>query len=272
MGVSQITVAAASCSWIDPNTGLPEVDVNRVTSDTVTRAFLTGNSGYRFCNFMEVSVFADFGQGRVVSKEFTVASGMYRGPSFAHLPSHAFPAQQDIFDEADALRFTQLVGARTVSPEVVGAGGGVVGGAIAGGVIGSFVPVVGTAVGAVVGGIVGGVGGEIIGHRVIGFPPIWAKIQIRIYRDGRTEAQLLQHSLFPSLTFYSQSASGFTRLDHPSGQRYYDATKSVQLPDWEARGWGRLQPGSVPGPTAGNPWGVEHGVTGGADVVPTPVR
>jgi hypothetical protein len=265
MGVSQITVAAASCSWIDPNTGLPEVDVNRVTFDTVTRAFLTGNSGYRFCNFMEVSVFADFLQGRVVSKAFTTASGMYRGPSFAHLPSHAFPAQQDVFDEADAVRFTQLVGARTVSPEVVGTGGGVVGGAIAGLVIGGFF-------GAVAGGILGGLSGEIIGHRVIGFPPIWAKIQIRIYRDGRTEAQLLQHSLFPSLTFYSQSPSGFTRLDHPSGQRYYDATKSVQLPDWKARGWGRLQVASVGGPTAGNPWGLEHGVTGGADVVPTPVQ
>jgi hypothetical protein len=33
-------------------------------------------------------------------------------------------------------------------------------------------------------------GGEIVGHQALGFPPIWSKIQIRMFKDGRTEAQV----------------------------------------------------------------------------------
>jgi len=146
------------------------------------------------------------------------------------------------------------------------------GGIVAGAALGSVVPIVGTALGALGGGIVGAFSGELIGHQALSFPPIWSKIQIRMYRDGRVEAQLLQHSLFPSLTFYRQSdaPSGlhFDRVDYSKGQGYYNATKAVQLPDWKTRGWGHLEQTSSPRPVSGNPWGIGKGVTGGADVLP----
>jgi hypothetical protein len=254
MAITTITFAAASCSWIDPATGLPEVDVNRVTWDSAERSFFVGNNGYRFCNFMEVSAQADFGARLIATPLFTADSKMYRGPSFARIPSHAFSIQQEVFTESDAVRFTQVVGARTVSPEVIG---GLVGG-VAG------------AIGGIFGGIVGDRVGREVAHRAKGFPPIWSKIQIRIYYDGRMEAQLLQHSLFPSLTYYIQAGGKFQRSNHPNGSPFYDATKTVQLPDWQANGWGPLKATSVPGPTAGNPWGIVK-ETMGSENEPTPV-
>jgi len=271
VGVSRITFAAATCSWIDPSTGLPEVDKNRVMGATASRAFLTGNSGYRFCNFMEVSVEADPSHKMILTRGYTHDSRMYRGPSYLKIPSHAFLVKQDVFEERDAVRFTQLCGARTVSPEVLGAGGGLVGGAIVGAGVGSFVPLVGTALGAIAGGAIGAFVGEVGLRRFVAFPPIWSKIQIRIYKDGRTEAQLLQYSLFPSLTFYQQTRDQFARVDVARGQGFYNATKARELPDWHARGWDGLERKSTPGPCAGNPWGLRKGVTGGEDIIPDPV-
>ncbi|MBV9785330.1 MAG: hypothetical protein JO264_16080 [Acidisphaera sp.] len=200
---------------------------------------------------------------------------MYRGPSYARIPSHAFLTQTAIFDEPNAVRFTQVVGARTVSPEVVGTGGGILVGAVAGGVVGSVVPLIGTALGVFTGSALGLFTGEIVGHQALGFPPIWSKIQMRIYKDGRTEAQLLQYSLFPSLTFYKQvvgprgDMDSFERVNQVSGEKYYNALKTIQLPDWKKRGWGCLQQMSVPGPSGGNPWGTARGVTGGREILPS---
>ena len=272
MSISKIIFAAATCSWIDPTTGLPEVDKVRVTTSTTTRSFLTGNSGYRFCNFLEVSVDADTSKRLIVTRAFTRSSVMYRGPSYLNIPSHAFDIKQDIYDEPDAVRFTQVTGARTVSPEVLGTGGGLVGGIILGGVIGSAVPVVGTALGAIAGGAIGIFTGEIGLRQFVAFPPIWSKVQIRVYKDGRTEAQLLQHSIFPSLTFFRQVGGNFERADASSGSAFYDATKEKQLPDWQSHGWGSLDSKSTSGPCSGNPWGLRKGVTGGGDNVPTSVR
>jgi hypothetical protein len=272
MAITRTTFAAATVSWIDAATELPEVDAHPLKALSVPRPLLTGSHGYRFCNFLEVWIEADFNKRLVIGKGFTPASRVYRGPSYLRIPSHAFMTQPEIFEEPDAVRFTQVVGARTVSPEVLGTGGGIVAGIAAGAIGGSFIPVIGTALGAVVGGVVGGLSGELVGHQVLGFPPIWSKIQIRMYRDGRTEAQLLQHSLFPSLTFYRQAGSAsdaaFERVDIANGKAYYDATKERQLPDWRERGWGTLQRTSTPGPTSGNPWGIRKGVTGGAEIVP----
>ena len=132
MAIVTRTYAAATCSWIDPATGLPEVDNSPFKGPAVARAALTGNQGFRFCNFVEATMTMDDKTGVVVSQSFGGQSGIYRGPSFAHLPSHAFPVLRDIGARADAVVFTQIVGARTVSPEVIGTGGGVVGGAIHG--------------------------------------------------------------------------------------------------------------------------------------------
>ena len=274
MASSTKTFAAATCSWIDQATGLPEVDTVPITAESVSRQFLVGNSGYRFCNFMEVWFQADPGRAGVDGRGFSPTSGMHRGPSYAKIPSHAFLRQTAVFDEPNAVRFTQVVGARTVSPEVLGTGGGMAAGAVALGLIGSVVPVIGTALGVIAGAAVGAIAGEVALHQALGFPPIWSKIQMRIYRDGRMEAQLLQHSVFPSLTFYKQAVdphrdiNSFEMVSQANGQRYYNALKDIQLPDWKERGWGPLQNMSIPGPSGGNPWGIAKGVMGGQENLP----
>ena len=55
-----------------------------------------------------------------------------------------------------------------------------------------------------------GPGGNIAAGAIAAFPPIWSEIMIKVYNDGRTEASVLRHSLFPSLTFYTApvNASG----------------------------------------------------------------
>lgn len=271
MSITQVSHSAATCSWIDPATGLPETDTQVIVDPTTNLGFLKGSRGYRFCNFMSVWAEIDIAAKRIQKFGFDASSGMYRGPSFAGIPSHAFMVQQASFVEKNEVRFTQVVGARTVSPEVVGAGGGMLVGAIAGGAIGSAVPVIGTAIGAIAGGLVGLFAGEGVAHQAIGFPPIWTKMQIRIHSDGTVEAELLQHSLFPSMTFYtrelqrtgSRSSLVFSLVcQAPAGAGYYNATKDVQLLAWQARGWGRLPTTSQSGPTDGNPWGIEKGVFG----------
>jgi hypothetical protein len=277
MAITSLSHAAATCSWIDPVTGLPETDAQVINDPKTNLGFLTGNRGYRFCNFMSVWAEIDVANKRVQRCGFNTNSDIYRGPSYAGIPSHAFMVQRETILEKDGLRFTQVVGARTVSPEVVGAGGGVVGGAIAGGLIGSAVPVVGTAVGAIAGGLVGLFAGEAVAHQVTGFPPIWTKIQIRLGFDGSVEAELLQHSLFPSMTFYARElhlpgANPSRSFDlvgqSPAGATYYNATKAVQLPAWQARGWGKQSVKTVKGPTDGNPWSIEKGVFGIASSIP----
>lgn len=269
--ISKITHAAATCSWIDKATGLPETDKQVIADPTTNAGFLTGNSGYRFCNFMSVWADIDVEAKRIARFGFDSASDIYRGPSYAGIPSHAFMVQQDSMKDEDGVVFTQVVGARTVSPEVVGAGGGVLVGAVTGGALGSAVPVVGTAIGAIAGGLIGLFAGEAVAHQAVGFPPIWTKIQIRLRNDGGVEAELLQHSLFPSMTFYARETqlpgsrpSRAFKLVHqaPAGASYYNATKDVQLPAWKSRGWGKLTSKSTRGPTGGNPWAIEKGVFG----------
>lgn len=282
--MGRILFSAATCSWIDPATGLPEVDESPITQPSKQRSFFVGNNGYRFCNFMEVWIELSPNGRSISASGFTAASRMYRGPSYANIPSHAFDASRQTFAEADAVRFTQIVGARTVSPEVIGAaGGGIVGGALGGAVGGGLIGSGFFGLGAIPGAIIGGIGGAIVGavagdtvaHQVSAFPPIWTKIQIHVFRDGRAQAQLLQHSIFPSLTTYIQRESAsaapganYDRVNHPNGQPYYNATKDAQLPDWKDHGWGALANTSAAGPTRGNPWGVSKGVTGGGENLP----
>lgn len=291
-------MTAATVSWIDPATGLPEVDTQPVVSPTVNRAFLVGSQGFRFTNFVEA--FADIDQRakRIVGSGFTVQSGMYRGPSYLRIPSHAFfvdqrASQPAIFREgAERVTLTQTVGARTVSPEMLGGVGGAVAGAAAGAAAGTFVfPAIGTAIGALAGAAIGAISGEIVGHQVIGFPPIWTTIEVEIPFEGPAVARLLYHSLFPSMTFYVQPGEapppGLSRTAPPvaaaasapfagpleiapvngAGATYYNATKDVELPAWQERGWGKLNRGGS-GPTAGNPWSIEKGVMGAASSCP----
>lgn len=277
MAVIQVSHAAATCSWIDPATGLPETDTQVIVDPTTSLGFLTGISGYRFCNFLSVWAEVNTDTKRILKSGFDTSCGIYRGPSYAGIPSHAFMVKRETLIDPDGLRFTQVVGARTVSPEVVGAGAGIVGGAVAGGVIGSVVPVIGTAIGAIAGGVIGLFAGEAIAHQAIGFPPIWTKVQIRIKSDGQVEALLLQHSLFPSMTFYqralhpanSRPSRVFSLVAQPpSGAGYYNATKDVELSAWQARGWGKMTATNMVGPCDGNPWGIQKGVFGLENSIP----
>lgn len=271
MPIIKVSHAAATCSWIDPATGLPEVDAQVIVDPTTSLGFLTGNSGYRFCNFLSVWAEVNTDTRQIVKSGFDASSGIYRGPSYLHIPSHAFMVQQSTSTDAEGLRLVQIVGARTVSPEVLGAGAGIASGAIAGAVIGSMVPVIGTAIGAVAGGVVGLFAGEAVAHQAIGFPPIWTQLQIRIGRDGAVQAQLLRHSLFPSMTFYERAPQAphsspsrvFSLVSQaPAGAGYYNATKAVELPAWQARGWGKVSAATQAGPSDGNPWAIQKGVFG----------
>lgn len=262
--MGRIYYSAATCSWIDPATGLPEVDASPITQLDKPRGFLRGDLGFRFSNFMEAWVEFSPQSGGATLKGFTSASGIYRGPSFAHIPSHAFATAREVFDDGDCVRFTQTVGARTASPEVIGGAVGWVAGALTFGVLGVWGPVVGA------------VTGTGAARQITGFPPIWTKLQIRIYRTGRARAELLQHSLFPSMTSYfppreeaiATAYPQYFRTNHPNGHAYYDATRAVQLPYWEARGWGPMAHTTTPGPCAGNPWGTLKGATGGTENLP----
>jgi hypothetical protein len=264
---SKFSYSVAAASWIDAATGLPEVDETSFIYTAAGKAALTANIGYRFCNFM--NVYIETGPtGRIANYGFYADSAIYRGPSFAKIPSHAFDTRKSIEVGAEAVTFRQIAGARTVSPEVIGeVGGGLVGGAAGGALIGGAI---GTVPGAIVGGLVGGaIGfftGRIVAHQVTGFPPIWSILEIKISQTGYPEARLTQHSLFPSLTYYEQTDSTVVMSRNYALGYYYNATKDKQLPDWKARGWGPLS--GAGGPSGGNPWGIVKGVMGGSESDP----
>lgn len=273
--------SAATCSWIDPVADLLEKDTP-ITQNTNSRNFIVGNRGYRYVNFIETWIELAPGGQSISSSGFSPASGINRGPSFGGIAAHVFPTQRKVFQsDDDMVTFTQVCGARTVSPEVIGTvGGGLVGGGL-GGAAGGFI--FGSLPGAVLGagiGAFGGMGtGNVASHQIIGFPPIWSKLQIKMYRNGKVQAMLLQHSLFPSLTTYVQISAppekasydpgtDYKRVDHPNGQSYYNATKDTQLPDWQANGWGLAKNYSTPGAFPGNPWAIDKGLSGGRDDTP----
>lgn len=245
MAIIKYERSAATVSWIDPATELPEVDNIKPNGPTTTRQFLTGSAGFRFCNFIEAWVSYDTAVRAVTGYGFNEAtSKIYRAPSFAKIPSHVFPRRPDVSVARDAVTFTQIIGARTQSPEVIG-------GAVGAGVGAGFGPV---------GGVVGGYVGEKVAHKVTGFPPIWSQLRLKIFNDGRFEVHLLQHSLFPSLTLYkvrldgANQSNNYDRVDIV-GASYYNAVPSLEK--WKKEGWGPVRGGPISGPTAGSPWGVD---------------
>src|SRR5262245_61928732 len=109
----------ASFSWIDPRTGLPEVDP-RDPGAWTSRRLIRSTLGYRFANFLEAFITVDESTGYVVGHGFTPASGIYRGLSFAGLPSAFWPAIRSVRLGSDPVVFTQIVGAQTKSAEGIG--------------------------------------------------------------------------------------------------------------------------------------------------------
>lgn len=257
----------ASVSWIDAKTGLPEVDEVSYIYGAAQRGNFTSNYGYRFCNFMDVYITVD-ANNKIVETGFYNESRIYRGPSFAHIPSHAFDTQRYSSGITnDSVTFRQTAGARTVSPEMIGevAGGGlgIVGGAAIGAAIGN---VPGAIIGGIIGGIAGGLGGQTAAHQITGFPPIWSTLEIVFKADGYAEGRLVQHSLFPSLTLYEQTDSTIIRGDRYLKTYYYDARKEVELPKWKDAGWGPI--GGTVQASGGNPWGISKGIRGADEGYP----
>jgi len=251
MPIVKFQRSAATVSWISPHTGLPEVDRDPPYLPTTKRAFLTGNSGFRFCNFAEGWAQYDTVTRKFVDYQWTTASGIYRAPSYMGIESHVFAKIATIKAGADSVTFTQTIGARTVSPEVVGKWGGRIAGAMyAIGPLGFFGNI-----------IVGGLVGEKVAHSAASFPPIWSEISFTIFADGQFKAQLVRHSYFPSLTFYGVRLDGFgnpsndyDRIDATPAAAYYDAVP--KLDHWKQNGWGQLGKGTG-GPTDGNPWNLQ---------------
>lgn len=271
------TYAAASCSWIDKKTGLPEVDENPINNKTTTLSALKGNRHFRFSNFVNVWATIDDSRRTISQAGFGADSGLYRALSYARIPSHVFPKLQKIVPKADHVSFIQTVGARTVSPERIAESAGFVGG-MAAGAGGGFLVAgpPGALVCLIAGAIVGDKGAETAAHHLMGFPPIWSTIEIRIFNSGRADARLIAHSIFPSLTYYEQDRDEngtpmttlFNRVPYSGISTYYDATKDMQLPHWKESGWGPIQNSHLFA-TPGNPWNYEKGFFPGDGSEPT---
>jgi hypothetical protein len=245
--------SAATVSWIDPTTKLPEVDEVKPNGSATTRTFLTGDAGFRFCNFIDAWIAYDTVAKRVTGFDFSPASRLYRAPSFLGIPSHVFQPKRNKTLAADGVTFGQIVGARTESPEVIGkATGGTVGETLG--------RVIAGPLGGEIGKRAGGQVGEKAAREISGFPPIWAQLRMKILNDGRFQAELLQYSLFPSLTFYkvqldatSKQTPNYQRVSVTAKDGFYDAVPS--LDKWKKEGWGPIkESGNATGPTAGNPW------------------
>lgn len=250
--------SVASVSWINAKTELPEVDKSTWSADSVVQPVLTANHGYRFCNFLDVYIEVA-PDGKISSYGFYPQSGIYRGPSYGDIPSHAFPVNHSktISPKADFVTFRQVVGARTVSAEHYGKRVGL-------GLSIAFFPLSG--LGVVGSAIAGWFGGGTAAHQIIGFPPIWSILEIRLFSSGYAEETLVQHSIFPSLTYFVQGGVTAERDKIYKRRSIYDARKEIELPKWQENGWGQIQGAS--GPSKGNPWGAEKGITGGDDSSP----
>ncbi len=252
-------------SWIDPQTGLPEVDDGGHPGSTTTRSVIVGEVVYRFSNFLEAKIILNDDRSRITGTEFTSASGMYRSPSYLgteSAPIGSIGRQKTVLRNGTQARFRQVVGCRTVAPEVIGRRTGLVGGAIAGAWGGAAAGAAVAGVGAIPGAIVGGIGGAAVGYftgqevaeAVTGFPPIWTEIELTIELDGTASQRLISHSLFPSCTFYGQDLAGRNGTYRQVSN--YNAVPALDR--WKANGWGDAAAGRSGG-TPGNPWNMVSG-------------
>jgi hypothetical protein len=268
--------SVATMSWIDPNVAewerakkarLPEFDKMGEPSKTVRRDAIRGGLLYRFANFLEVYVAAIPTKGKIWIGDygFTSSSGLYLGVSFAGLPSQPFQVKQFVEDSDEShITFRQIVGARTQSPEALA-------------------------------GLVGGKVAEGITELLLSFPPIWTDLRLRVFRDGFYEAQVIRHSLFPSMSFYEghifaleTSGSVLVQVERMGirATRRADGvltheSRTLAAPimvaddglhhrvstyngvpnymEWRRRGWGKLKDQDKKGPVGGNPWAAEIG-------------
>ena len=121
--IQEYTFSIAALSWIDPRTGLPEVDQGD-PGDAILAEAILANTGYRFANFLEatISVVSTSKSPMPIAIGFshigyTEDCGIYRSPSFLGIPSYAYPIK--LFDPVTVdggIEFRQIVAAGRKSP------------------------------------------------------------------------------------------------------------------------------------------------------------
>jgi hypothetical protein len=256
----KIQAAIATLSWIDPKTGLPEVDSAGAPGRIIARSTILAKAGYRFSNFLEAWIEVDAGASAIIGANFSPISGMYRGPSYWGTDSaEVGNIGQKITHTQQAATFRQVVGCRTMAPEKIGRTSGAVAGVLAYG--GAALPPL-----ALIAGAVGYKSGRKLAEEVKVFPPIWTELELTINLKGSFTHKLLRHSLFPSVSYYAQvpappglviySGLNTTRYAYALNT-YYDAVPVLDT--WYEKGWGSAaasgnigQPGGAA--TPGNPW------------------
>ena len=88
-GIRRIDASAASVSWIDPASPAGGHVTDPAPPATLTVPFVTGSSGFRFSNYLHGwCETAD--SVHLTNHGFETDSGIYRGPSYLGIPSHAY--------------------------------------------------------------------------------------------------------------------------------------------------------------------------------------
>jgi hypothetical protein len=244
-----IKKAIATLSWIDPTTGLPEVDAGE-PGPMIPAISIPAKKGYRFSHWLQAWIEVD-ASGGITSGNFSLNSNMYRGPSYLGTESEPVGAiGRKITRTRQAVTFRQVVGCRTMAPEKIGK--------IAGGILAneplpllSALPIALGPIGAIYAGIKGGREAAEL-HKV--FPPIWTELELTINVDGSFSHKLLRHSLFPSVSYYVQGNNRLKTLPEVYFQsKSYNAVPMLDA--WYENGWGPVVAGG-PGvaATSGNPW------------------
>ncbi len=201
------TLGVASLSWIDPRL-FPRIlkvdshaEADWVTPTTVSRAKIIGREGYRFANFLEVTVTLD-ARGAIESAKATSASTMYRNSSALGIESEAYDLCTDASVSRREATFFQLVGCRTHSPEVIAQ-------------------------------VLGGCVGREIVEQFYVLPPIWTELTLSVRADGAWSGAMTGHSLFPSVSLFTLGP-GETALRRAGA--HFDAVP--KLKEWDDHGWG----------------------------------
>jgi hypothetical protein len=230
MAIVRYDRAIASVSWIDWHSGLPEVDTDPPGAQ-VARSYLMGAFGFRFVNYLEVWASYDTASETMVGYGFSPASGIYRAPTYAGYEAATGGVIRDLQVGHEPIVFYQMLGALMDSPDKTG---------------------------------------------TVHLPPMWTELELRLYNDGRIEGRVLRHSLFPSVSFYvSKNDAPGAPISHLYRVPQQSATHPVtlvpcynglpNLQRWRDEGWGPML-GRGPGPTPGNPWGLEEVGVSGMDI------
>lgn len=230
--------SVATLSWIDPVTGLPEVDKAGEPPSTLSLHQITKAHICRFSNLLTCSIVVK--DGKIVSRAADSECGLYMRPSYQGTPPQSYKIRRDVdtWDEKHAV-FVQTVGCRTMAPELIGSFmGGFIGGTILNGGQPGF-NTWGVDIGANI--------GREVAELATAFPPIWTTLRVTMLATGVATGQLVAHSLFPSLSCYESVGGGRASSTKPlmwvRTNKSYNAV--TQLDMWKKTGWGR-----------GNPWSV----------------